>query len=86
MRRSIISIIDSAFGIERMFFTTVHAHDQRLADVPAGDLRRSRAASENIIPTDTNAARVLEQMMPHLEGKITGLALNVPVPNGSLST
>ena len=52
--------------------------------MPAGDLRRSRAASENIIPTDTNAARVLEQMMPHLEGKITGLALNVPVPNGSL--
>jgi glyceraldehyde 3-phosphate dehydrogenase len=82
----IISIIDDAFGIERMFFTTVHAYtnDQRLADVPAGDLRRSRAASENIIPTDTNAARVLEQMMPHLEGKITGLALNVPVPNGSL--
>jgi glyceraldehyde 3-phosphate dehydrogenase len=52
--------------------------------VPAGDLRRSRAASENIIPTDTNAARVLEQMMPHLHGRITGLALNVPVANGSL--
>jgi glyceraldehyde 3-phosphate dehydrogenase len=82
----IIAIIDSAFGIERMFFTTVHAYtnDQRLADVPASDLRRSRAASENIIPTDTNADRVLEQMMPHLKGKITGLALNVPVPNGSL--
>jgi len=82
----IISIINEAFGIERLFFTTVHAYtnDQRLADVPAGDLRRSRAASENIIPTDTNAARVLEQMMPHLQGKITGLALNVPVANGSL--
>lgn len=82
----IISIVDGAFGIERMFFTTVHAYtnDQRLADVPAGDLRRSRAASENIIPTDTNAARVLERMMPHLHGKITGLALNVPVSNGSL--
>jgi glyceraldehyde 3-phosphate dehydrogenase len=82
----IISIIDNAFGIERMFFTTVHAYtnDQRLADVPAGDLRRSRAASENIIPTDTRAALVIEEMMPHLKGKITGLALNVPVPNGSL--
>lgn len=82
----IISIINDAFGIERMFFTTVHAYtnDQRLADVPAGDLRRSRAASENIIPTDTNAGRVLEQLMPHLKGKITGLALNVPVLNGSL--
>jgi glyceraldehyde 3-phosphate dehydrogenase len=82
----IISIVDGAFGIERLFFTTVHAYtnDQRLADVPADDLRRSRAAPENIIPTDTNAARVLEQMMPHLEGRITGLALKVPVPNGSL--
>ncbi len=82
----IIAMVDDAFGIERMFFTTVHAYtnDQRLADVPASDLRRSRAASENIIPTDTNAARVLEQMMPHLQGKITGLALNVPVSNGSL--
>lgn len=82
----IISIVDDAFGIERMFFTTVHAYtnDQRLADVPADDLRRSRAASENIIPTETHAARVIEQMMPHLEGKITGLALKVPVSNGSL--
>ncbi|HZD41135.1 MAG TPA: glyceraldehyde 3-phosphate dehydrogenase NAD-binding domain-containing protein [Terriglobales bacterium] len=82
----IIAIMNDAFGIERMFFTTVHAYtnDQRLADVPAGDLRRSRAASENIIPTDTNAGRVLEQMMPHLRDKITGLALNVPVLNGSL--
>jgi len=82
----IITIIDGAFGIERMFFTTVHAYtnDQRLADVPAGDLRRSRAASENIIPTDTNVDRLLERMMPHLKGKITGMALNVPVSNGSL--
>jgi len=82
----IMQLIDGAFGIERMFFTTVHAYtnDQRLADVPAADLRRSRAATENIIPTDTNAARVLEQLMPHLEGRITGLALKVPVPNGSL--
>jgi glyceraldehyde 3-phosphate dehydrogenase len=82
----IIKLIDDAFGIDRMFFTTVHAYtnDQRLADVPAADLRRSRAAAENIIPTDTNAPRVLEQLLPHLEGKITGLALKVPVPNGSL--
>ena len=82
----IIKLVDDAFGLERMFFTTVHAYtnDQRLADVPAKDLRRSRAATENIIPTDTNADRVLEQLLPHLQGRITGLALNVPVPNGSL--
>ncbi len=82
----IISIIQEAFGIERVFFTTVHAYtnDQRLADVPAEDLRRSRAASENIIPTETLASRLLEQLIPELDGKITGLALKVPVPNGSL--
>ena len=61
-----------------------YTNDQRLADVPAQDLRRSRAATENIIPTETNAARVLEQLMPHLTGRLTGLALNVPVLNGSL--
>jgi glyceraldehyde 3-phosphate dehydrogenase len=77
----IISIIDSAFGIERMFFTTVHAYtnDQRLADVPAGDLRRSRAASENIIPTDTNAARVTRANDAASRGQDHRLALNVPV-------
>jgi glyceraldehyde 3-phosphate dehydrogenase len=82
----IIKLVDEAFGLERLFFTTVHAYtnDQRLADVPAKDLRRSRAATENIIPTDTNAGRVIEQLLPHLAGRITGLALNVPVPNGSL--
>jgi glyceraldehyde 3-phosphate dehydrogenase len=82
----IIKLVDDAFGLERLFFTTVHAYtnDQRLADVPAQDLRRSRAATENIIPTDTNAARALEQLFPHLAGRITGMALNVPVLNGSL--
>jgi glyceraldehyde 3-phosphate dehydrogenase len=82
----ILKILDNAFGIERMFFSTVHAYtnDQRLADVPAEDLRRSRAASENIIPTETNAGKLLEKLLPHLEGKISGLALNVPVPNGSV--
>ncbi len=82
----ILQILDRAFDLERVYFTTVHAYtnDQRLADVPAADLRRSRAATENIIPTDTNAAQVLMHLLPHLEGKIQGLALKVPVPNGSL--
>ncbi len=82
----ILKILDKAFDLERVFFTTIHAYsnDQRLADVPAGDLRLSRAASENIIPTDTNAAIVLMRILPHLKGKIQGMALKVPVPNGSL--
>src|SRR4029434_2893115 len=82
----LMQLVDDAFGLERLFFTTVHAYtnDQRLADVPARDLRRSRAATENITPTDTNAGRTLEQLLPHLTGRITGMALNVPVLNGSL--
>ena len=82
----IVELIHGAFGVEQMYFTTVHAYtnDQRLADVPASDLRRGRAASENIIPTDTNSARLLEKLLPELEGRIAGLALKVPVPNGSL--
>ena len=63
----IISIIDTRLASSACSSPFTLTRDQRLADVPAGDLRRSRAASENIIPTDTNAARVLEQMMPHLE-------------------
>lgn len=82
----IIQILDEAFGAERLFFTTVHAYtnDQRLADVPSDDLRRGRAASENIVPTDTNAGRVIEHLLPRLKGKVSALALKVPVPNGSL--
>lgn len=82
----IVKLLDEAFGIERLYFTTIHAYtnDQCLADVPTEGLRRGRAASENIIPTDTNASRLLMQLLPQLEGKVDGLALKVPVPNGSL--
>ena len=82
----IMKILDDTFGIERFFFTSIHAYtnDQRLADVPAAELRRSRAAHENIIPAETRSGEVLEQLFPHLKGKISGLAVNVPVPNGSL--
>jgi len=82
----ITKLLDDAFGIERMFFTAVHAYtnDQRLADVPADDLRLGRAASENIIPTQTNASKLLVRLFPQLAGKIDGIALKVPVPNGSL--
>ncbi|HYX24658.1 MAG TPA: glyceraldehyde 3-phosphate dehydrogenase NAD-binding domain-containing protein [Thermoanaerobaculia bacterium] len=82
----VLEILDDAFGIDRAFLTTVHAYtnQQRLADVPDADPRRGRAAAENIIPQETNAAEVIMGLLPHLKGKLSGLAMNVPVPNGSV--
>ena len=82
----IVMILDEAFGIEEGFLTTVHAYtnDQRLADVPHKDRRRSRAAAENIIPTTTGAARAVGTVLPHLDGKLDGMAMRVPVPDGSI--
>jgi glyceraldehyde 3-phosphate dehydrogenase len=81
----ICKILDDAFGIDRGFMTTVHAYtnDQRLADVPHTELRRSRAAAENIIPTETHSPHVVQSILPQLAGKLDGMALNVPVPDGS---
>jgi glyceraldehyde 3-phosphate dehydrogenase len=82
----LVKILDDSFGIEEGFMTTVHAYtnDQRLADVPHKDFRRSRAAAQNIIPTTTGAARTVGKVMPHLKGKLDGLAMRVPVPDGSI--
>ena len=82
----VVKILDESFGLEQGFITTVHAYtnDQRLADVPHKDPRRSRAAAENIIPTTTGAARAVGKVMPHLKGKLDGMAMRVPVPNGSI--
>jgi glyceraldehyde 3-phosphate dehydrogenase len=82
----VLLLLDEAFGIDRAFLTSVHAYtnQQRLADVPAEDLRTGRAAAENIIPQDTNAPQILEGLLPALQGKIRGMAMNVPVPNGSV--
>ena len=82
----IVKILDDSFGIEEGFITTVHAYtnDQRLADVPHKDFRRSRAAGENIIPTTTGAAKAVGQVLPQLQGKLDGLAMRVPVPDGSI--
>jgi glyceraldehyde 3-phosphate dehydrogenase len=79
-------VLDDEFGIEEGFMTTVHAYtnDQRLADVPHKDLRRSRAAAENIIPTTTGAARAVGKVLPRLAGKLDGMAMRVPVPDGSV--
>ena len=79
-------ILDDAFGIQDGFMTTVHAYtnDQRLADVAHKDLRRARAAAENIIPTTTGAARAVGKVLPGLKGKLDGMAIRVPVPDGSV--
>ena len=82
----IAKILDDAFGIEDGLMSTVHAYtnDQRLADVPHKDLRRSRAAALNTIPTSTGAARAVGKVLPKLKGKIDGIAVRVPVPDGSI--
>jgi glyceraldehyde 3-phosphate dehydrogenase len=82
----IAKILDEKFGLEEGFMTTVHAYtnDQRLADVPHKDFRRSRAATQNIIPTTTGAARTVGKVLPQLKGKLDGMAMRVPVPDGSI--
>lgn len=82
----IVKILDRAFGIDRAFLSTVHAYSnqQRLADVPSEDPRRGRAAAENIIPQETNAAEVVVELMPEMEGRLTAKSIAVPVPNGSV--
>ena len=82
----IAKILDARFGLEEGLMTTVHAYtnDQRLADVPHKDLRRSRAAAENIIPTTTGAARAVGKVLPQLKGRLDGIAMRVPVPDGSI--
>ena len=82
----LVTILDDACGFERGIMTTVHAYtnDQRLSDWYHKDLRRSRAAGENTIPTTTGAARAVGQVLPHLAGKLDGMAMRVPVINGSI--
>ncbi len=79
-------VLHDAFGIEEGVINTVHAYtnDQRLADVPHSDWRRSRAAAENIIPTSTGAAKAVGEVLPQLKGRLHGIAARVPVPDGSV--
>ena len=80
-------VLDDAFGIDQGFMTTIHAYtnDQRILDLPHQDLRRARAAAINIIPTSTGAARTTGVVIPHLKGKVDGLAMRVPIPDGSVT-
>ncbi|MGW3565645.1 type I glyceraldehyde-3-phosphate dehydrogenase [Streptomyces sp. NPDC000941] len=80
-------VLDEAFGITKGLMTTVHAYtnDQRILDFPHKDLRRARAAAENIIPTSTGAAKATALVLPQLKGKLDGIAMRVPVPTGSVT-
>ncbi|MGW1891841.1 type I glyceraldehyde-3-phosphate dehydrogenase [Streptomyces sp. NPDC002004] len=80
-------VLDENFGITRGLMTTVHAYtnDQRILDFPHKDLRRARAAAENIIPTTTGAAKATALVLPQLKGKLDGIAMRVPVPTGSVT-
>lgn len=83
----VAKVFMESFGIERGFMTTVHAYtaDQNLQDGPHSDLRRARAAAQNIIPTSTGAAKALGLVIPELAGKMDGYALRVPVITGSIT-
>ncbi|MGD9481769.1 type I glyceraldehyde-3-phosphate dehydrogenase [Streptomyces sp. TRM70308] len=80
-------VLDESFGIVKGMMTTVHAYtnDQRILDFPHKDLRRARAAAENIIPTSTGAAKATALVLPQLQGKLDGIAMRVPVPTGSVT-
>ena len=83
----LIKILDDLCGIESAYITTIHSYtgDQRLHDSPHRDLRRARAGAQSIIPTSTGAAKAITRIFSHLEGKIGGAGIRVPVPNGSLT-
>lgn len=82
-----IKVLDENWGLEDGFITTVHSYtgDQRLHDAPHKDLRRARAAALSIVPTSTGAAKAITKIFPHLEGKLGGCGMRVPVPDGSLT-
>ena len=80
-------VLDDMFGIEKGYITTVHAYtaDQNLQDAPHSDLRRARAAAYSIVPTSTGAAKAAGLVLPHLNGKLDGVAMRVPIPDGSMT-
>ena len=82
-----VKVLDDAFGLDYGFMTTVHSYtnDQRILDLPHKDLRRARAAAINMIPTSTGAARAIGLVLPHLKGRLDGVAVRVPTPDVSLT-
>ena len=83
----LVKVLHDNFKLKRGFMTTVHAYtsDQRIVDGPHKDLRRARAAAANIIPTTTGAAKAVTKVIPELKGKLDGMAIRVPVPDGSVT-
>jgi glyceraldehyde 3-phosphate dehydrogenase len=79
-------VLNDAWGIEAGFMTTIHAYtnDQQILDLPHKDLRRARAAAINLIPTSTGAARAIGLVIPELQGKVDGISIRAPVPDGSI--
>jgi glyceraldehyde 3-phosphate dehydrogenase len=79
-------VLNDAWGIESGFMTTIHAYtnDQQILDLPHKDLRRARAAAVNLIPTSTGAARAIGLVIPELQGKVDGISIRAPVPDGSI--
>ena len=82
-----VKVLDNAFGIQKGYITTIHAYtaDQSLHDSPHKDLRRARAAAENMVPTSTGAAIAVGKVLPELAGRLDGIAVRVPVPTGSIT-
>ena len=82
-----VKVLNAAFGIEKGFMTTIHSYtgDQRILDFPHKDFRRARAAAVSIIPTTTGAAKAVGLVLPEMKGKIDGIAVRVPTPDGSLT-
>lgn len=80
-------VLQESFGIEKGYINTIHAYtaDQRLQDAPHKDLRRARAAAINIVPTSTGAAKAVGLVLPELKGLLDGIAMRVPVPDGSVT-
>jgi glyceraldehyde 3-phosphate dehydrogenase len=83
----LVKVLNDNYGIVKGFMTTIHAYtgDQRLVDAPHKDLRRSRAAALNMIPTTTGAAKAVAEVIPAMKGKLDGIAIRVPVPDGSVT-
>lgn len=83
----IVKVLNDNFGVKRGFMTTVHSYtgDQKLLDAPHKDLRRARSAAINIVPTTTGAAVAVTKVIPELAGKLDGMAIRVPTPDGSIT-
>jgi glyceraldehyde 3-phosphate dehydrogenase (phosphorylating) len=83
----LVKVLLDSFGVQRGFMTTTHAYtnDQNILDLPHKDLRRARAAAMNIIPTSTGAAKAIGLVIPEMQGKLDGISMRVPVPDGSVT-